>query len=723
MSGQLIPQLLFQGWSPNGGFLSGGLLYTYQAGTNIPATVYGDPGLTGALTNPVILNSLGEALIYLTPGQAYKFNLTDSNGNQIPGYPVDQVNSALSFPSVGSNIVPSVNNFYTLGTSAFSWAAVYVNGAPVPSYPISASETAASVIPTALQYIWGNVLRYGADPTGTADSTTAINNALLSNASVYIPSGTYLTSASLNVQSNQTVHGDGSQSIITCANGAIINFSLSSITRSFIRDLKISVTGTGFVGETAGIYLLNATYCVTESVEMVGCNWSGVWLDAASNYNTVRKCYFHGFSEPAGSGGDVRIYSAHGAGTTAPSYNIIEDNIMYGGGGFGVGIEDPDSATVAAGFPRFNLVQGNRVGAHLTYGLLNYMPGGVGAPSINSGNQFINNYIENISGLCPTNNSSGAGIYQVGVGGGGTQIIGNEIVNCCTNTMNRSLAPGGIGISGLPTGLTPPVIMGNTISNMSQGDGILIVSCLGSTIVEGNSIAMPSSNNGTGPGGATMQGNGLRLEASSNITVGPNTVQTFCPGSALFIYANGINNNNISISGGNYSNFATGTGNPLQTAQNGGFSVTQLQITGALFSSLTSADALSLSAVIVGALVGCTGASSTGSGLFINASTFIRVTGGDYSTGTGSVAIATGGTCTRSFIDKSCYFGAVSSLINNAGTGCIIEWYVANSTIPTTGTFAVGDHAIPIAPAVGSPKGWFTTVAGTPGTQSSEGNL
>src|SRR5271163_1264876 len=120
MAGLLIPELIFQAFSPNGGFLSGGLLYTYQAGTNIPATVYQDPALTGPWVNPVPLNSLGQALIYLTPGQAYKFNLTDSSGNPIPGYPVDQVNANLSFPSVASNIIPASNNVYTLGTSSFS---------------------------------------------------------------------------------------------------------------------------------------------------------------------------------------------------------------------------------------------------------------------------------------------------------------------------------------------------------------------------------------------------------------------------------------------------------------------------------------------------------------------------------------------------------------------------------------------------------------------------
>lgn len=45
------------------------------------------------------------------------------------------------------------------------------------------------------------------------------------------------------------------------------------------------------------------------------------------------------------------------------------------------------------------------------------------------------------------------------------------------------------------------------------------------------------------------------------------------------------------------------------------------------------------------------------------------------------------------------------------------------SAAPTTGTWKVGDHVFNSAPAVGSPKGWICTVAGTPGTWVSEGNL
>lgn len=42
---------------------------------------------------------------------------------------------------------------------------------------------------------------------------------------------------------------------------------------------------------------------------------------------------------------------------------------------------------------------------------------------------------------------------------------------------------------------------------------------------------------------------------------------------------------------------------------------------------------------------------------------------------------------------------------------------------PTAGTWEVGRRVRNVAPAVGSPKGWVCTVAGTPGTWVSEGNL
>ena len=46
-----------------------------------------------------------------------------------------------------------------------------------------------------------------------------------------------------------------------------------------------------------------------------------------------------------------------------------------------------------------------------------------------------------------------------------------------------------------------------------------------------------------------------------------------------------------------------------------------------------------------------------------------------------------------------------------------------DSAAPTVGTWAVGDRVINSVPTVGQPKSWVCTVAGTPGTWTSEGNL
>lgn len=49
--------------------------------------------------------------------------------------------------------------------------------------------------------------------------------------------------------------------------------------------------------------------------------------------------------------------------------------------------------------------------------------------------------------------------------------------------------------------------------------------------------------------------------------------------------------------------------------------------------------------------------------------------------------------------------------------------YSSGTAAPSTGSAKVGDRCINTAAAVGQPKGWICTVAGTPGTWVSEGNL
>lgn len=54
-----------------------------------------------------------------------------------------------------------------------------------------------------------NVLDYGADPTGTTDSTSAINNAIAAGNNIYIPQGTYNINGQLTIGVNKRIVGAG----------------------------------------------------------------------------------------------------------------------------------------------------------------------------------------------------------------------------------------------------------------------------------------------------------------------------------------------------------------------------------------------------------------------------------------------------------------------------------------------------------------------------------
>ncbi len=64
--------------------------------------------------------------------------------------------------------------------------------------------------------------------------------------------------------------------------------------------------------------------------------------------------------------------------------------------------------------------------------------------------------------------------------------------------------------------------------------------------------------------------------------------------------------------------------------------------------------------------------------------------------------------------------GAVAGrIVQRDGTR--LQW--ETTAAPTIGSWAIGDRSANTTPAVGQPKGWLCTVAGTPGTWVSEGNL
>lgn len=86
--------------------LAGGLLYTYIAGTTTPQATYTDSTSATANSNPIVLDSRGEANIWLS-GSTYKFKLCDANNTEI--WTVDNIaapSTALS-PVFTSNVTIS----------------------------------------------------------------------------------------------------------------------------------------------------------------------------------------------------------------------------------------------------------------------------------------------------------------------------------------------------------------------------------------------------------------------------------------------------------------------------------------------------------------------------------------------------------------------------------------------------------------------------------------
>jgi len=115
----LSPTPKLQFFDLNGAPLSGGLLYTYAAGTTTPLATYTDSTGLIANTNPIVLDSRGEANVWLGV-DSYKLALYTSAGVLI--WTVDNINGstfASNATGDGTTLAFSVVNGFT---------AIYING-------------------------------------------------------------------------------------------------------------------------------------------------------------------------------------------------------------------------------------------------------------------------------------------------------------------------------------------------------------------------------------------------------------------------------------------------------------------------------------------------------------------------------------------------------------------------------------------------------------------
>lgn len=185
----------FQALTAAGVPIVGGQLFSYASGTTTPQATYTDATLGTPNTNPIVLNSRGEAQVWLGT-LPYTFLLKDSLGSTI--WSIDGISDPATLVAALSASLAGVSGSSLIGYKQAGAGAV--------------TRTAQDKLRETV-----SITDYGADPTGVADSMAAINAAFAASHSVFVPAGTYTTTASITIPDNTRFFGAGREaSTVTC---------------------------------------------------------------------------------------------------------------------------------------------------------------------------------------------------------------------------------------------------------------------------------------------------------------------------------------------------------------------------------------------------------------------------------------------------------------------------------------------------------------------------
>jgi hypothetical protein len=153
--------------------LAGALLYFFQTQSTTPQAVYSDSALTTSHAQPVVADAAGRfPKIYLNPSAPANYRVRLESAEAVL---IDQQDDVERFTVSSAEVAQAI-------------------------YGRTSAEIAADVTPSSFAYEPGNVRRYGATGNGTSDDTTAFSSArAVTSGRYYVPSGTYVVSASPDV--------------------------------------------------------------------------------------------------------------------------------------------------------------------------------------------------------------------------------------------------------------------------------------------------------------------------------------------------------------------------------------------------------------------------------------------------------------------------------------------------------------------------------------------
>ena len=263
--------------------LSGGLLYTYAAGTTTPQTTYTSSTGLVANTNPIVLNSAGRTpqQVWLTEGVSYKFELRDANNVLI------QTNDNIT----------SINDFGDFSNSSDPAKGDALIGFRQSNAGGNLAGSVGSTVHKKLQEIV-NVRDFGAVGDNVTDDSAAFQAAATALAgavsgTIEIPPGTFYIATPVALASNVIIRGAGVDiTKLRCAARASSNpgssLSQSVFTASSLSN--ITITDITFDGNISSY--LNST----------NLNAQGLLSFASSTNITVERCKFTKFfaSTPTG---------------------------------------------------------------------------------------------------------------------------------------------------------------------------------------------------------------------------------------------------------------------------------------------------------------------------------------------------------------------------------------------------------------------------------------
>lgn len=289
MSATLTPTPVMQFLDSNGNPLSGGLLYTYAAGTTTPLATYTDYGGATPNANPVVLNSRGEASIWLS-NALYKFMLKDSTGALI--WTADNIGGEATLAALAASSGSSLIGFINAGTGAVArtlqdkgrdiinaadystlqQAITAAAGKTLEGAGASYTITTALSLPSSI--VIQNVNIIGNEFSGNLLTATSVNNVTFRNCKI-TSAGSYSTVMTFTLCNALFFEN--------CIFNSKYGSSLGSIALRFYGSTNVTIQNCQFFDADSFVYLDKSGTTYSDYISVLNSRFEHTFLGATNN--------------------------------------------------------------------------------------------------------------------------------------------------------------------------------------------------------------------------------------------------------------------------------------------------------------------------------------------------------------------------------------------------------------------------------------------------------